>query len=233
MPCRRNAQNSEEQEIKGNVPHITVFLGPSLPTEEAKMYLPDAEYLPPVKRGDAEAVAAKGTKVMVIIDGVFFQDEAVGHKEILGVIKQGVAVYGSSSMGALRACELEPFGMIGAGTIFEWYKSGKIIADDEVGILYDPETGMALSDPLVNMRASFSKAVCAGIITPDEEKTLIRAGKSIYYPDRTYRRVLKKAGLSAEKSTTILSWLKTNAVNQKREDAKTCLVLVRDTYASE
>lgn len=212
---------------------ITVFLGPSLSIDEAKKYLPNAEYLPPVKRGDATAAALHGTEVMVIIDGVFFQDESVGHKEILGVIKQGIAVYGSSSMGALRACELEPFGMIGVGTVFEWYKSGKIIADDEVGLLYDPETGMALSDPLVNIRATIAKAVAAGMVSTKEEREIIKAGKSIYYPDRTYRRVLKESGLAQDRCTALLSWVKTNTVDQKRDDAIACLSLVRDTYAAK
>ncbi|HJJ35637.1 MAG TPA: TfuA-related McrA-glycine thioamidation protein [Methanocorpusculum sp.] len=212
---------------------ITVFLGPSLPVEEARKYLPDAEYLPPVKRGDAALAASNGTEVMVIIDGVFFQDESVGHKEILGVIKQGISVYGSSSMGALRACELEPFGMVGVGTVFNWYKSGKIIADDEVGLLYDPETGMALSEPLVNIRATLTKAVAEGIVSADEEQQIIRAGKSVYYPDRTYRRILKESELPQDRCTVLLSWLKTNTVDQKREDAIACLSLVRDTYAAK
>lgn len=214
------------------MPHISVFLGPSLSLDEAKTYLPDAEYLPPIRRGDAAKAAAKGTEIMIIIDGVFFQDEAVGHKELMGILKQGVIVYGSSSMGALRACELESFGMIGVGKIFTWYQTGTIIADDEVGIVYDPETGLALSVPMVNIRSSISKAVSAGIISEDDEKIIIQTGKKIYYPNRTYSHILKKTGFSKEKCDAILSWLKSNAVDQKREDAKECLALVRDTYVS-
>ena len=210
------------------MPKITVYLGPSLPLAEAKTYLPDAEYLPPVRRGDVTAAAARGTEVLVIIDGVFFQDEAVAHKEVLAALKQGITVYGSSSMGALRACELEPFGMIGVGEIFGWYQSGKIIADDEVGLLYDPETGVALSDPLVNMRASFAKAKEESVISADEEKQLLKSAKAIYYPDRTYRKVLKSAGLPAETAAALQTWLKTNAVDQKQEDARACLARVRD-----
>ncbi|HJJ31719.1 MAG TPA: TfuA-related McrA-glycine thioamidation protein [Methanocorpusculum sp.] len=212
------------------MPKTVVYLGPSLPVEEAKTYLPDAVFRPPVKRGDAAAAAAEGAEVLVIIDGVFFQNEAVAHKEILAALKSGIRVFGSSSMGALRACELEPFGMTGAGKIYEWYRDGKIIADDEVGLLYDPETGAALSDPMVNMRATFAKAEESGIITADEEKILVTACKNIYYPERTYRRVIKEADISAEKKAVLTSWIKENAVDQKREDARECLALVRDTY---
>lgn len=125
--------------------NVVVFIGPSLDQASAKSILPDAVFLPPVKRGDASAAAEKAD-IMVIIDGVFFQDEAVGHREILGVIRSGVKVFGSSSMGALRASELDTLGMTGIGKIYQQYRSGEIIADDEVGLVYDAETGIALSD---------------------------------------------------------------------------------------
>ncbi len=208
------------------MPNVVIFVGPSLDLKTARQILPDAVYLPPVKRGDA-AAAAEGTDIMVIIDGVFFQDRAVGHREILGVIKSGVKVFGSSSMGALRASELDTLGMTGIGKIYHQYKSGEIIADDEVGLVYDQETGMALSEPMVNMRASFSKAESAGILTKEEETALLKSCKAIYYPDRTYRRVIKEAAISDETRGSLLSWLKDNAVDQKRLDAILCLETVR------
>lgn len=206
--------------------NVVVFIGPSLDLGSARSILPDAVYLPPVKRGDASS-AAENADIMVIIDGVFFQDEAVGHRELLGVIRSGVKVFGSSSMGALRASELDTLGMTGVGAIYRQYKSGEIIADDEVGLVYDAESGIALSEPMVNMRASFSKACLDGIITKDEEKALLTACKKIYYPDRTYRRVIKDALVSDETKTRLSSWLKEHAVDQKRLDAIECLTTVR------
>ena len=212
------------------LPQTVVFAGPSISKEEITRILPGAEVKPPVRRGDAAAAAQDGARLIVIIDGVFFQDEAVAHKELLGVLKAGVKVFGASSMGALRACELEPFGMTGIGKIFEWYRSGKIVADDEVGMLFDPETGAALSVPMVNMRASFEKAKEAGVLTADEERALLKACKGIYYPERTYRRVVKEADVSAETKDTLTRWLKTDAVDQKHEDAAACLAHVRGLY---
>ncbi|HJJ51124.1 MAG TPA: TfuA-related McrA-glycine thioamidation protein [Methanocorpusculum sp.] len=207
--------------------NVVVFIGPSLDVATARSILPDAVYLPPVKRGDASR-AADGAKIMVIIDGVFFQNQAVGHRELLGVMKKGVKVYGSSSMGALRASELDTLGMIGIGKIYHQYRSGEIIADDEVGLVYDTETGVALSEPMVNIRASFSKAFLDEIITKEEETALLKTCKAIYYPDRTYRRVIKEAPIPDERKASFLSWLKTNAVDQKRLDAIECLTAVRD-----
>lgn len=213
-----------------HLPHTVVFAGPSITKEEISRALPGAEVRPPVRRGDAAFAAQEGAKILIIIDGVFFQDEAVAHKELLGVMKSGVQVFGASSMGALRACELEPFGMTGVGQIFEWYRSGKIVADDEVGMLFDPETGAALSVPMVNMRASFEKAKEAGLLSADEERALLKACKGIYYPERTYRRVLKEADVAEETKNALSRWLKTDAVDQKHEDAAACLAHVRGLY---
>ncbi len=205
--------------------NVVVFIGPSLDLATAGSILPDAVFLPPVKRG--AAAATENADVMVIIDGVFFQNEAVGHRELLGVMKSGVKVYGSSSMGALRASELDTLGMSGVGKIYHQYKSGEIIADDEVGLVYDTETGMALSEPMVNMRASFSKALEKSVITKEEEASLLKACKAIYYPDRTYRRVIRDADIAADTKERLLSWIKDNAVDQKRLDAIECLNVVR------
>ena len=210
------------------MPNAVVFIGPSLPFEEAKQILPDAEYLPPAKRGDLTEAVRAGAKIIVLIYGVFFQDRAVGHREIRSALRAGVAVYGSSSMGALRASEMDTLGMVGVGSIYRWYRDGIIIADDEVGLVYDPETHVALSEPMVNIRATFAKARASDIIDDAEEKELLRACKAIYYQDRTYRRVLRDAEISADKKTTLAAWIKTNAVDQKRLDAIACLNTVRD-----
>ncbi|MCQ2355664.1 MAG: TfuA-related McrA-glycine thioamidation protein [Methanocorpusculum sp.] len=210
------------------MPNAVVFIGPSLPLDEAKQILPDAEYLPPAKRGDLTDAVRAGTKTIVLIDGVFFQDRAVGHREILAALRTGVCVYGSSSMGALRASEMDTLGMIGVGEIYRWYREGIINADDEVGLVYDPETHVALSEPMVNIRATFARARAAKIIDDAGETALLRACKAIYYPDRTYRRVIHDAEIPAEQKTALAAWIKTNAVDQKRLDAVACLITVRD-----
>jgi len=51
--------------------------------------------------------------VVGIIDGVLLSDAAVGHREILNLLRRGIRVFGSGSMGALRAAELSTLGMEG------------------------------------------------------------------------------------------------------------------------
>ena len=48
---------------------------------------------------------------------------------------------GAASMGALRAVEMSRFGMIGVGTIFRWFRDARLVAEDELAVAYDPDTG--------------------------------------------------------------------------------------------
>ena len=101
---------------------IIVYTGLSLPFDEAKEILDSTEdveviYKRPIQRGDLGQAMKERPDIIAIIDGVFHQSSAVGHKEILNVIKNGVKVYGASSMGALRASELDTLGMVGVGYV--------------------------------------------------------------------------------------------------------------------
>ena len=61
---------------------IVVFLGPSLDREEARE-IQNADYRPPAKRGNVFKAANEGARIIGLIDGVFFQDSTMAHKEIL------------------------------------------------------------------------------------------------------------------------------------------------------
>ena len=126
------------------MPRIIVFLGPSLDQASAAKILA-AEYRPPAKRGDILAAVADGADIIGLIDGVFHQDCAVTHREILTAVKGGITVVGASSMGALRAAEMDTLGMTGIGRIYHMYKDGTITSDDEVALVFDPVSGYALS----------------------------------------------------------------------------------------
>ncbi|PKL60877.1 MAG: TfuA-related McrA-glycine thioamidation protein, partial [Methanomicrobiales archaeon HGW-Methanomicrobiales-4] len=87
-----------------------IYLGPSLQPDEAEQVLPSGPevlYLAPVRRGDLASAIAARPKIIGIIDGLFFENAAVGHREVLGALRAGIRVIGASSMGALRAAELE------------------------------------------------------------------------------------------------------------------------------
>ena len=115
---------------------ILIYTGLSLPFSEAKEILDSHDdievvYKRPIKRGDLSHDIKENPDIIAIIDGVFHQNSAVGHREILSVMKKGVKVYGSSSMGALRASELDVLGMEGIGYCYNEYASGNVTSDDE------------------------------------------------------------------------------------------------------
>jgi len=164
---------------------IIIFTGPSLSIEEGKKIL-KADYREPIQRGDILKAMKDSPDIIGIIDGVFHQSPAVGHKEIIEAINKGITVVGGSSMGALRASELDNLGMKGIGYVYNEYSSGNIESDDDVAIVFDSYTGEPISEALVNIDYKFKKAVKEEIINDDERKELINIAKSIYYPKRTY-----------------------------------------------
>ncbi|MGE5832246.1 MAG: TfuA-related McrA-glycine thioamidation protein [Methanomicrobiales archaeon] len=206
-----------------------VFLGPSLERGAARRIL-DADYRPPAARGDITRAAGEGARVIGLIDGVFFQESSVGHREILAAIKAGVRVVGASSMGALRASELHTLGMEGVGEVFRMYRDGILVSDDEVALAFDPESCTALSEPLVNIRATVARALDEGTIDRAAGEALLAAAVSLYYPDRTYPRVIGKAQGSVDPVSLarFSRWVETGAVDLKRMDAMRALERIRE-----
>ena len=97
-----------------------VFLGPSLDRRAALAILPGRLPAPGGAGGYHEG-GLRGARVIGLIDGVFFQESSVGHREILAALKSGVRVVGASSMGAIRAAELHTLGMEGMGEVYRMY----------------------------------------------------------------------------------------------------------------
>ena len=171
-----------------------VFLGPTLPAAEAASLL-DAVYLPPVRQGDLLRLVREQRPSMVgIVDGYFRDVPACWHKEILFALANGVHVFGAASMGALRAAELDGFGMVGIGSVYAAYRLGRFEPyrqepfedDDEVAIVHGPaETGFVnLSEAMVNIRATLARAAEDGIIDEDGRDRLVPRSRPLHYPDR-------------------------------------------------
>jgi hypothetical protein len=209
---------------------ITVFLGPSLDKKAAEEILP-ATYLLPAKRGDLAAVVRGGSNIICLIDGVFHQESAVAHREILFALKSGVRVIGASSMGALRAAEMDTLGMEGVGEIYRMYKTGELVSDDEVALVFDPASGLSLSEPLINIRCTLKKAEQESVITPDSHTALLNGARSLFYPQRTYSAIISAAGNTLDERTRerFLAWVEKHSCDQKREDAIAALRYTRDS----
>jgi hypothetical protein len=223
---------------------IAVFVGPTLRAAELPA-IPGLVALPPVAQGDLYRAARRRPRAIGIIDGYFEGVPSVWHKEILWAMAQGIHVFGSASMGALRAAELCDFGMQGVGRIFEAYRAGTLPPyagpfedDDEVAVLHGPaETGyVALSEAMVNIRATLAKAAREDVIEPATRDALAALAKELFYHDRRYDRLLElaaEARLPAAEIAALRAWLPDGRVDQKRLDAQAMLAAMAALLASD
>lgn len=157
-------------------------------------------------RGDLLAAMSGEPETMVLLDGYFFGELSVPHKELLYVLDAGVNVVGAASMGALRAAEMHRFGMVGVGTVYDWYDRGIIDGDDEVAVLHLPhDLGYkAVTIALVEVRIALASLTQQGIIGSEEHDTVLAAVKELPFIERTPSRIstiaaehLREAGRSA------------------------------------
>jgi hypothetical protein len=212
---------------------VVVFAGPTLSREEASRYL-DACYLPPADQGAIVYIASEiKPEVIVLIDGVFGHVPSVRHKEILWALSRGMRVCGAASLGAIRAAELHPQGMIGHGLIYRRYRATPLVDDDEVAVAMSPvEMGsQAIGDALINMRITLRAAARQGVISASLAKLLVQTAQATYFLDRSYSKVIadvrpKICREDVGALAALERWLKGNAIDQKRADAIGLLRLV-------
>lgn len=202
---------------------VYVFVGPSLAVEEARAEI-DARFLPPAAQGDVYRAALERPVAIGIIDGYFERVPSVSHKEILWAMSQGVHVFGSASMGALRAVELAPFGMEGIGAIYEAFSRGELEDEDEVAVAHAAaEHGYRrVSEAMVDIRATLQAAELRGVVGAGTRQALERIAKNLFYPERSYPVLLAgalQAGVPHAEVEALRSFLPKGRVHQKREDA--------------
>jgi len=211
---------------------VYVFTGPTLSAEAARAEL-DATYLPPAAQGDVFRVARMQPRAIGIIDGYFQHRAAVWHKEILWAMARGIHVFGSASMGALRAAELSPLGMVGVGDVFEAFRDGELEDDDEVAVAHGMEDSgyRSISEAMVNVRATLRQAAAEGVVGVSISKALEALAKGLFYPERCYPMILRRAeeaGLPKDALGRLREWLPGGAINAKRRDAVAMLRRMRE-----
>jgi hypothetical protein len=221
---------------------IFVFLGPSLDEASARAEL-DAVYLPPVSEGDVYRLWGRHPLAIGIVDGYFQHVPAVWHKEILWIMERGVHVFGAAGLGALRAAELDAFGMHGVGWAYQAFRDGTLDRDDEVAVRHgSAEDGhRARSEAMVNIRQTLQAAHDQGIISGATRQALISTGMALFYQERTWPHLLAIAEAMAETfagpTTADLSalrqWLPTGRIDQQTADAAAMLREMRRFLATE
>jgi hypothetical protein len=204
---------------------IAIFLGPTLPVATARGIV-EATYLPPVARGEVAALLLQPEppRAIGLIDGVCAPGPAVWHKEVLFALSQGVRVFGSAGIGALRAAELHTFGMEGVGRIFAAYRDGVWEDDEEIAVIYGAAASgyPQFSEPMVNIREGLARAETEGHIRPDTHQCLVTAAKQMFYPERSWPSVLAcgfALSLPAAELAGLQAFVRQTAPNLQRDDA--------------
>jgi hypothetical protein len=213
-----------------------IFAGPSLPPR----WRPDDarfDWRPPVRQGELYRAALAGPAVIGVIDGYFEVVPTVWHKEILWAMAQGIHVFGAASIGALRAAELDTFGMRGVGAIYEAYRDRVLEDDDEVAVLHGPEElgYPPLTEAMVNIRATLDEAGRRGILPPEIAERLAAIARALFYKERTYEAILRAAAESDVPAVCLrdfTAWLPQGRVDRKRLDAEAMLEAIRIHLAS-
>jgi hypothetical protein len=209
-----------------------IFAGPSLPPRLRPADAPEIEWRPPVRQGELYRVALTRPAAIGVIDGYFEVVPTVWHKELLWAMAQGIHVFGAASIGALRAAELDVFGMRGIGQIYEAYRDGVLEDDDEVAVLHGPEElgYPPLTEAMVNIRATLEDAARCDILAPEIARRLTEIAKGMFYKERSYEAVLQTAaasGFPAAPLRAFANWLPAGRVDQKLRDAEAMLFAIR------
>lgn len=174
---------------------IHVFAGPSLsgsPVLELDGVCPH----PPIAHGDLYRLGLAPGDVVLIVDGVYQHIAPVRHKEILELYSTGTPVYGTASLGALRACEHQGHGMVGLGTVFAWYRDGRLISDADVALTHgDADIGFrAFTHALVSVLGAADRLVADGRLDPGTALRVVELARSVHFSLRTNAALLALAG---------------------------------------
>ena len=214
-----------------------IFAGPTLPP--ASRAVDDAAFAwrPPVQQGELYQAALARPSIIGVIDGYFEVVPTVWHKEILWAMAEGIHVYGAASAGALRAAELDSFGMQGIGPVYEDFRDGALQDDDEVAVLHGPEElgYPPLTEAMVDIRATLAEAARAGVIATAPAARLTEIAKRLFYKERSYAAMLDNAaaaGLPAAMLEAFADWLPQGRIEQKRRDAEAMIEAIRGHLAA-
>lgn len=212
-----------------------IFLGPSLSHEKARNVF-DADYRPPARKGDFLRLSSDPAVRMVgFVDGVFLQDYPPTPIEVFQLVrKEGVLLVGAASLGALRAVELQKFGMVGIGKIFELYKTGRVDADDEVAVTFAPGDYRLQSEAMIDIRYNLYLARKMGAITKNAKGVIAKVAKEIYFPHRNYAHIIeetkKRYHALAGEIDSFGDYIASNRKSLKELDAMRLVQYLKERY---
>lgn len=203
----------------------TVFVGPSLYGDAIE--LDGLDVRPPAVQGDVLAAVVDGAAVIALIDGAFEASASVWHKEILHALREGVAVVGGGSMGALRAAECAAFGMLAVGTVARRYLEGCSDDDALVAVTHGPaELGSPpLTEALVDCETTIDTMRRRGVLEPHVAERIAGLARGMFYKDRTVDALAAIA--CPERPAEFAALYRRHRISMKTADARAVIGVVR------
>ena len=124
-------------------------------------------------------------------------------------------------MGALRAAECQPFGMVPIGAIARGYASGQLVNDADVALTHGPqELGyVPFTEALVDVRATLGEMLSMGAVDSSTERRLLDAAQALHFTERTVERIAECAGYPPAVAANFLELYETFRVRAKQADA--------------
>ncbi len=185
----------------------------------------DIVYAGPAEQGDMFMAILEGFKNIIIIDGYFYFKFPCTTFEVILALDHGINILGSSSIGALRAVELDNWGMVGRGYVYEYLKRQYMKPYHIVAQTYD-ERDMPLTIPLVNIIYFLEHALSEEIITKDQFNICLNIADSIYFGMLSFKYFFKQLksgkGISRDTISKLENYLSCNGeefFNIKKKDA--------------
>jgi TfuA protein len=222
-----------------------IFIGPSLNHDKARKIF-QADYRGPAKKGDlimlltstfSNSVEVPNlTNFVGLVDGLFLQDYPPTPIEVYQLLlNKNFHVVGGASIGALRAVELEKFGMVGIGKIFELFRNGATDADDEVAVTFQQGAGGNIqSEAMIDIRFNLFVASKRKIITDRVKRIIAKTAKSIYFPYRNYTHILEQTRLEYPELSPQLdsfsAYINENRLSLKEHDAIKVIEYIKEAY---
>ncbi len=196
---------------------VLIFAGQSISTLRGiSDKFKNFAFLPPLKHADLiSSVEYYKPDIIGIIDDYCGQSESVWHNEIIYILEKGIKIFGASGVGAIRAAELERFGMVGIGEIFKFYKSLMTSSDEEIVSLFDEKNNyQRITEPLINIRFTLEKLKNKMEI-PEDVFYII---KDIYWKERSKDKIISKLKLN-KINEKIIEAIFANYYDVQAEDA--------------
>ncbi len=205
---------------------VHVFSGPST-AGSAVLERPEVCPHPPVMHGDLYRLRLKPGDSVLIIDGLYQHEPPVRHKEILSLCASGVRVYGAASIGALRASELHSLGMPGLGTVFGWYRDGRLNSDADVAVVHgDADIGFrAFTHAMVSILDRCEELQRSRQLDAQAAAAVTHIARSVHFTERSSTALLVAARKHGQESAmrTVVTALADADSDIKRRDAATAI----------